>query len=162
MKSYTEIYIQAVLPVFYRQALILPSWEDELYKYITGIIQKRGHKMIAINGMPDHLHMFYGASPKESVSEMMRELKKSTNVFINDKKFCEKNFKWAEGYGAFSYEKSLVPTVANYVMNQKIHHRKITFQEEYLALIKEHGLKYDEKYPIDFCPHDIIEAVAYK
>jgi len=99
--TYSQIYIQIVFAVKGRQSLIQRSWEEELYKYITGIVQNKGQKMLAINGMPDHIHILIGMKPACNLSDLVREIKKASNGFINEKKFCPFKFEWQEGYGAF-------------------------------------------------------------
>jgi len=144
--TYSQLYIQLVFAVKGRVSLIQSNWENELYKYITGIVQNRKHKMLAINGMPDHIHIFIGLHPEDSISDLVREIKKASNSFINEKKFCKLPFQWQSGYGAFSYSRSAIDRVVNYIHNQKEHHRKSTFKEEYLKLLKERKVEFKEEY----------------
>ena len=146
---FSKIYIQIVFAVKGRQSLIRPSWEEELYKYITGIVQNKDQKMLAINGMPDHIHFFIGMKPACCLSDLVREVKKSSNDFIKEKKFCN-GFHWQDGYGAFSYSHSHLSNVINYIMNQKEHHHNITFKEEYIALLKKFEKEFEEKYLFEF------------
>ncbi len=90
--TYSQIYIQVVFAVKGRESLILPAWEEELYKYITGIVQHKGQKLLAINGMPDHIHIFLGMKPDCNLSDLVREIKKSSNAFIKEKEFIKSNF----------------------------------------------------------------------
>ena len=147
--TFYQIYMQVVFAVKGRQSLIRESWEEELYKYITGIVQNKNQKMLAINGMPDHIHFFIGMKPSCCLSDLVREVKKSSNDFIKDKKFCN-GFYWQDGYGAFSYSHSHLSNVINYIMNQKEHHKKQTFKEEYLNLLKKLEIKFEEQYLFDF------------
>lgn len=101
--TYSQIYIQIVFAVQNRDCMIDSSWEERLYQYITGILQNKGQKMIAINGMPDHIHLFIGLKPSCCLSDLIREIKKSSNEFINENKFLKCKFNWQDGYGAFSY-----------------------------------------------------------
>lgn len=117
--TYSQIYIQIVFAVQNRNALIDFSWEDELYKYITGIIQNKNQKLISINGIPDHIHILIGMRPTCNLSDLVREIKKSSNTFINEKQFSKFNFKWQEGFGAFSYSHSQLGNVISYIQNQK-------------------------------------------
>lgn len=144
--TYTELHVQLVFAVKFRQALILPEWEVELHKYITGIVQNRGHQVLAINGMPDHMHVLLGWRPDQSISSLMMDVKGCSSSWINDQKMTKVKFRWQEGYGAFSYTRKELPRVKNYVLNQKEHHRKTTFVHEYRELLIEHGVKFDEKY----------------
>jgi putative transposase len=146
MSTYTQIYIQIVFAVQGRENLIQTDWEERLYKYITGIVKKREQKMLAINGMPDHIHFFIGMKPSCVLSDLIREIKKSSNEFINDNKFTKFKFKWQEGYGAFSYSHSQLDDVIAYIMNQKEHHKKKTFKEEYIDFLKKFDVQFDEKY----------------
>ena len=133
--TYSQIYIQTIFAVQNRNALIQPAWEKELYKYITGIVQNKGQKMLSINGTSNHIHFFIGMKPTCCLSDLVREIKKSSNTFIKDKKFTSFNFKWQEGFGAFSYSHSQLTDVIQYIKNQKEHHKKRTFKEEYFAFL---------------------------
>ncbi len=96
--TFSQIYIQVVFAVKGRECVIHTSWEEELYKYISGIVRNKGQKMLAINGMPDHLHIIIGMKPSCCLSDLVREIKKSSNDFINEKKFSKYKFSWQEGY----------------------------------------------------------------
>jgi len=144
--TFTQIHIQCVFAVKYRRALIDKIWKETLHKYITGIVQECGHKMIAINSMPDHLHFLMGARPNQCISDLMRMVKGDSSEWINDNKISRSKFHWQEGYGAFSYSKSQIPIVANYIHTQEEHHRKKTFLEEYKEILQEFEIDYDEQY----------------
>lgn len=123
--TFSQIYIQLVFAVKGRSHLIDQEWEEELYKYITGIIRNKGQKLIAINGMPDHIHILIGIKPSCRLSDLVREIKKSSSIFIKEKRFTPYKFEWQGGYGAFSYSHSALGKVAKYIENQKIHHKKV-------------------------------------
>ncbi len=144
--TYTQIFIQFVFVPKFRASLIQPIWEDELYKYITGIVQNNKHKMLAINGTSDHLHIFVGFHTTQSISDLMQDIKANSSKWINEKKFLKSRFEWQEGYGGFSYSKSQVADVIQYIKNQKEHHRKVTFAEEYRLFLKKFEIEYNEKY----------------
>jgi len=144
--TYTQLYIQFVFAVQNRRSLIRPEWEEELYKYITGIIQNKSHKMIAINGMPDHLHMFIGFQPVDHMSELIKVVKGESTKWIKENELVKGKFNWQSGYGAFSYSRSHIDRVYHYIQNQKQHHRKKTFREEYIALLEKFNVDYDERY----------------
>jgi REP element-mobilizing transposase RayT len=144
--TYTQIHIQAVFSVQNRQCIISDSWKNELYKYITGIIKNNKHKPLAINGMPDHIHILFGLRPAQSISDLLQDIKGNSSKWINGKKFIKGKFSWQEGYGAFSYRKSDIPQIINYIRNQQEHHRRKSFTEEYLELLKEFNIDYDERY----------------
>jgi len=144
--TYSQIYIQTVFAVQNRNTLIQPTWEDELYKYITGIIQNKGQKMLAINGTSNHIHILIGMKPTCCLSDLVREIKKSSNTFINERRFTPYNFQWQEGFGAFSYSHSQLTDVIQYIENQKEHHKQRTFKEEYLALLKAFEIEFKHEY----------------
>ena len=151
--TYTQLYIHGVFAVKYRAAIIQPSWEERLHKYITGIVQKNGHKMIAINSVPDHLHYFVGLNPNQSISQMMQLVKGDSSEFINSKGFTDRKFQWQEGYGAFSNSRSQIDDVVKYILKQKEHHKKKTFKEEYIEMLKDYGVEFNEKYIF----HELLE-----
>jgi len=144
--TFSQIYIQTVFAVRGRQSLIHQSWENHLYKYITGIVQSKNQKMIAINGMPDHIHILIGMKPTCCLSDLVREIKKSSNDYINYNQFCRSKFIWQEGYGAFSYSQTSLQDVINYVHNQKEHHKKQSFKDEYLSLLSLYNIDYKSEY----------------
>jgi len=144
--TYTQIHLQFVFAVKYRDGLIHSSFKDELYQYITGIIKNHNHKLLAINGMPDHVHILVGMRPTQSVSDLMQDIKGSSSKWINEKRFLKVKFEWQEGYGAFSYAKSQVNTVVNYIKNQEQHHAVRSFNQEYLEFLAEFEVTYDERY----------------
>jgi REP element-mobilizing transposase RayT len=150
MSTYSQIYIQVVFAVKHREALIDASWEERLYQYITGIVQNKGQKMLAINGMPDHIHFFIGMKPSCCLSDLVREVKKSSNEMINENKLSRSKFNWQEGYGAFSYNHSQIDNVVKYILNQKEHHKKVVFQDEYTDFLKKMEIQYDEKFLFDW------------
>lgn len=144
--TYTQLYIQFVFAVKYRRAMIGSTWEEQLRAYITGIVQNHKHKMLAINNMPDHLHLFIGLHPTQSVAELMRIVKGESSEWINARKLTENSFNWQEGYGAFSYSRSHIDNVIQYIHRQKEHHKKVSFKEEYTALLEKFGITYDDRY----------------
>ncbi|MCO5950039.1 IS200/IS605 family transposase [Mucilaginibacter flavidus] len=144
--TYTQIHIQCVMAVKYRASLFQPDWKDQLKKYMIGIVQNYGHKMLAINNMPDHMHMFFGFRPNQSLADLMRIVKSESSKWINDKQFTPAVFNWQEGYGAFSYSRSHVAKVTEYVLNQEGHHRHKTFLEEYEQFLKQFEVDYHERY----------------
>lgn len=146
MSTYSQIYIQTIFAVKGRDGLIQPKWEERLYKYITGIVQNKGQKMLAINGIPNLIHFLIGMKPSCCLSDLVREVKKSSNEFINDNKLSKFKFNWQEGFGAFSYSHSQLDKVIAYIMNQKEHHKKKTFKEEYTDFLKQFNVEYDEQY----------------
>lgn len=144
--TYTQIHIQAVFSVQNRLCLISRVWKDELFKYMTGIINQNGHKLLVINGMPDHVHVLFGMRPTQSLSDLMQDVKGSSSKWINDKKLCPGRFTWQEGYGAFSYGKQDVHNIIEYIMNQESHHKSRTFLQEYRRILKDFDVNFDDQY----------------
>jgi REP element-mobilizing transposase RayT len=127
-------------------SLINDSWQNQLYKYITTVIQKHGHKVLSIGGMPDHVHVLFGFRPTQALSNLMQEVKRDSSEWINQEKLVMGRFSWQEGYGAFSYSKSQISQVANYIENQAKHHKKRSFVEEYKKILHDCNLDFDEQY----------------
>jgi putative transposase len=148
--TFTQIYIQLIFAVRYREALIRPEFKTELYKYIGGIFRNQEQKLLAINGMPDHVHIFFSMEPDINLSHFIRDVKSDSSTFINERRFSKFKFHWQKGYGAFSYAHSQKEQVIRYIMNQEKHHRRKTFREEYLELLKRFEIEYNEKYLFEF------------
>ena len=144
--TYTQIHIQAIFAVQNRDSVIRKSWKEELYKYINGIISNQGHKVLAINGMPDHIHVLFGMRPIQSLSDLMQDIKGNSSKWINQKGFVKGKFSWQEGYGAFSYSKSQIHSVIDYINKQEEHHRKKTFIEEYHDFLEKFEVAFDKQY----------------
>lgn len=144
--TYTQIHIQTIFAVQNRQALIHPDWEDELFKYVTGIIQSYDHKMLIINGTKDHIHLFFGLRPKQALSDLVRIVKASSSKWINESGLVKSKFSWQEGFGAFSYSKSQIPKVIKYIENQKEHHKQQLFIDEYLEFLHTFEIEFDRRY----------------
>lgn len=144
--TYTQLHIQFVFAVKYRAALIHSNWKERLHQYITGIIQQNEHKLLQINSMPDHIHIFIGMRPNQSVSALVQNIKSESTKWIKENGFCKSPFAWQEGYGAFSYSKSHVSNVIHYIQNQEQHRHKKTFLEEYVEFLKAFKIDYDEKF----------------
>lgn len=144
--TYTQIYLHVVFAVEGRQSLIQPKHNDELQKYITGIVTAQKQKLIAINNMPDHLHLLVGLRPDASLSQLVRDIKANSSHFINEKRWVMGRFSWQEGFGAFSYSRSQLGDVIRYIENQQKHHARKSFREEYTALLKKFDIEYDPRY----------------
>ncbi len=148
--TFTQIYLHFVFAVKFREALLQPEQQKEVFPFIAGLINSMGHRSFEVNGMPDHVHVFMSFSPAKSPSETIKEIKRASSNFINDKKWFPGKFQWQNGYACFSYSKSQVDTVVNYIQNQKEHHYKTTFQEEYLAFFKKFEVDYDDRFLFEF------------
>jgi REP element-mobilizing transposase RayT len=144
--TYTQLHIQVVFVVQNRQSLISKTWKAELFKYITGIIQNHGHKVLQINGMPDHVHVLIGMRPTQSLADLMQIVKQDSSKWINKKDFVLGRFSWQAGYGAFSYSNSEVPRVIDYIKNQEEHHKAFSFDDEYKNILTEFKIDYNEAY----------------
>jgi len=144
--TYTQIHIQAIFAVQNRDCIISNSWKDELYKYIMGIIRNNQHKPLVINGMPDHVHVLFGMMASQSLSDLMQDIKGNSSKWINEKRFLRCRFSWQEGFGAFSYSKSQISNVINYINKQEEHHKKKNFSEEYKEFLQAFNIDYDERY----------------
>lgn len=144
--TYTQIHIHAIFAVQNRQSLISNDWCNDLYKYISGIVTNHDHKILQINGMPDHVHMLVGLRPTQSLSELMKYVKQDSTKWINKNKFINGRFSWQKGYGAFSHSRSQIPKVIKYIQKQREHHKKKCFREEYLDFLKKFDVDYDERF----------------
>lgn len=148
--TYSQIYIQTVFAVDGRLSLIRPEFKEELYKYITGIVRNQRQKLIAINGMTDHVHILIGLKPAMALADLVRDIEADSSVFINRKNWVCGRFSWQEGYGAFSYGHSQLDTIIRYIQNQEQHHRRRTFKDEYLTWLKKFEVPFEEKYIFKF------------
>jgi putative transposase len=148
--TYSQIYVHVVFAVEGRQSLIRPQYNDELQKYITGIVSGQSQKLIAINNMPDHVHMLIGQKPSVALSDLIRDIKAASSGFINDRRWVVGRFSWQEGFGAFSYSHSQLSTVIRYIQNQQAHHQRTSFREEYVELLKRFNVAHDQRYVFQF------------
>ena len=148
--TFSQIYIQTVFAVSNRESLLKPAFKEEVYKYISGIVRNQGQKLIAINGIADHVHILIGLRPSIALADLMRDIKADSSNFINKHKWVHGRFSWQDGYGAFSYGHSQLDTVIRYIQNQEKHHSRRTFRHEYLALLRKFDIAFDEKYVFDF------------
>jgi putative transposase len=144
--TYTQIHLQLIFAVKYRAAMIHTTWKNELYKYITGIVQGNNHKLLIINGVEDHIHILIGYRPHQSLSDLLQDIKGQSSKWINEKKFTRSKFNWQEGYSAFSYGQSQLPRVIKYILKQEEHHKKNSFMHEYKSFLKTYEIDFDERY----------------
>ena len=148
--TFSQIYLQFAFAVKRRESLIVKEYKEELQKYITGLVQNRKAKMLAIHCMPDHTHLFIGFKPTILISDFVKEIKVESNEFINDKKWVKGKFGWQEGYGVFSYSHSHIDAVVKYVLNQEAHHQNRTFRQEYHELLEKFKIPYEERFLFEF------------
>jgi len=148
--TYSQMYVQSVFAVKHRANLISKNWSDELYRYVPGILHKIGIKSLAVNGWCDHIHIFFSLKPSTNVEDIMRIVKSNSSKWINERRFTKSKFEWQNGYGAFTYKRSDLDVVINYIKNQEMHHSKTSFRKEYMGLLTEFEIEYDSKYLFDY------------
>ena len=144
--TYTQIYLQLVFSPLGHENVIPIRHKEELQKYTTGIIQNRKHKLLAVNFMRDHVHIFIGYNPAQPLPDLLRDIKANTSKFINENKWMPGRFQWQNGYGGFSYSHSQIDIVIKYINNQEEHHKTTTFRDEYLKLLEQFDIDYDPDY----------------
>lgn len=148
--TYTQFYVHLVFTPMSENALIKKNWKDSLEKYITGIVQNNGHKMIAVGCMPDHIHIFIGYNVNQLIPDLVEKIKTSSNAWIKEGKLSKFRFGWQRGYGAFSHSRSQLDSVVKYILNQEEHHQKKSFKEEYLEILRKNDIKYQDEYLFKF------------
>jgi putative transposase len=148
--TYSQISIHAVFAVKGRENFIMAPWRDQLHRYLSGIITSNGATTLAVGGWKDHVHIFFGMPVHVSISDFMRIVKANSSKWINDQKFIKERFQWQSGYGAFSHSRSQRDGVINYIMGQEDHHRTKTFKEEYVKILSDYEIPYEEKYLPEF------------
>lgn len=144
--TYTQLYVQLVFAVKGRESLLPRQHREVLHRYITGTVHQQGHKLLAVFAMPDHVHLLVGLKPHAAISDLVRDIKAGSSKLINEQKWLPQKFSWQEGYGAFSYSRSQVDAVVQYILTQEEHHRKKTFREEYVAFLQKFQVEYQEQY----------------
>jgi REP element-mobilizing transposase RayT len=145
-ETFTKLYIHVVFAVHHRQPLIADRWACDLFAYINGIVKNNNHKLIAINGMPDHIHLLISLSPEQAISDLVRDIKSNATHWINTNQMNHLTFKWQRGYSAFAVSFNDVRRVTDYIKNQQEHHRIKSFQEEYVLFLKENNIDFKEQY----------------
>jgi len=151
---YSQIYIHLVFSPKGRNACIREEIQKEVYSYISKTITNKKHKSLNVNGMPDHIHILVGLNPSVSISDLVRDIKRSTSLYINEQNLIGTRFQWQEGYGVFSYSRSQLPMISDYIENQKNHHQKRTFKEEYLEFLRRFEVPYEEPFLFQFYEQD--------
>jgi REP element-mobilizing transposase RayT len=146
MSTFRQIYYQIVFSTKHRNPVLNIEHEDQLYKYIWGIVKNKNCKLYRINGMPDHIHLFTDLHPSVSLSSFVKDIKVSSNLWIKQSGLFPDFEEWQSGYGAFTYSEREKDTIINYIKNQKEHHKNESFEDEYKNLLISHGVEFDEKY----------------
>ena len=145
-KTYTQLYIHIVFSVKHRQNLIHKSWKEELYKYITGIVKGKSQKLYSIGGVENHIHILVSIKPGISISDLVKYIKHGSNLWIQEKRFMRGKFEWQEGFGAFTVSSSQLKKTITYINNQEQHHRRVSFEEEYVEFMRKYEIEYEDKY----------------
>jgi len=148
--TFTQIYVQLVFAVQNREAVLIRKIRLRVFEYMSGILTTMKHKSIIVNGTSNHVHILLGLNPSISVSETVHDIKRSSSLFINNEKLCLGRFSWQEGYGGFSYSRSQIGEIYNYIANQETRHRKKTFQQEYIDYLNENEMEFDKQFLFDF------------
>ena len=148
--TYHQVYIQLVFAVKGRQSFLKREFRQEFFKVMSSMIQKLGHKSIIVNGVADHVHCLVGLNPDKKISDLVKDLKTSSNHFLKDKNWVPEKFDWQNGYGVFSYSRSHLDRVYSYILNQEDHHRKKTFCEEYIGFLKKYQIEFKNEYLFEF------------
>jgi putative transposase len=154
MSTYTNLLFHLIYSTKYRKPAIRPEWQDNLYGYIGGIIREQKGTLLKIGGVEDHVHLLAKLSPTIAISDVLRTIKTNSSKWINERGDVTRKFEWQSGYAAFSVSESQSPTVANYIDNQAEHHRKKSFEEEFLAILEKHNIEFDMRYVFE---QEIIE-----
>ena len=147
---FSQVYIHLVFSPRGRKACLREEIQEEIYSYISKIITNKNHKSININGMPDHIHILVGFNQTTAISDLVRDIKRSSSLYINENKLVGSKFQWQEGYGVFSYSRSHLEKIYRYIENQKTHHRKKNFKDEYREFLKKFDVPYDPRYLFEF------------
>ncbi|MBC6610103.1 IS200/IS605 family transposase [Hymenobacter sp. BT507] len=148
--TYTQLYIHLIFAVHGRERLIRESIRERLQQYICGIVREKHHKPLAIYCMPDHLHLLIGLHPDQAIADLVRDIKSSSSMWLNENRLLPTRFAWQRGYGAFSYARSQVDAVVQYIQRQPAHHARVSFREEYIALLQKFAVEYDERYVFEW------------
>ncbi|MCU0474230.1 MAG: IS200/IS605 family transposase [Bacteroidales bacterium] len=148
--TFTQMYVQLVFAVKNRDAELKKDFRGRVFEYMSGIITNLKHKSIIINGTSNHVHILLGLNPSVSISDTVHDIKRSSSLFINNEKLCPCRFSWQEGYGGFTYSRSQIEDVYNYIENQESHHKERTFREEYIDTLTKNEIEFNQQFLFDF------------
>ena len=146
MSTYTQIIYQIVFSTQKREPILHHDNRPELFKYISGIIKNQKSHLYRINGVEDHLHIVTHLHPTIALSSLVKDIKVASSIKIKESSWFKNFTAWQEGYGAFTYSIKEKDRLIEYVKNQEAHHKKISFREEYIELLNEHKIEFDENY----------------
>ena len=144
------MYVHLIFAVKNLDAMLNKEIRSRVFEYISGIITNMDQKSIVVNGVSNHVHILIGFNSSISISETVHEIKRNSSLFINKEKLCKGKFAWQEGYGGFTYSRSQLDNVYNYIQNQEKHHQKSSFKSEYVRVLKKFEVEYDERFLFDF------------
>ena len=147
--TYYKLYVQCVFAVKYRNAVIHPSWRPDLMRVIGNLINETGCTNMIVNGVEDHVHCLFHMKPTHEISDIMQAVKAKSSKWVNENGLLKHRFEWQEGFGAFTYSRWDVDKIYHYIMNQAKHHQSEIFKHEYIRMLKEFDVDYDEKYLFD-------------
>ena len=146
MGSFTKLAYHVVFGTKFRQPTITKDIQPKFYEYIGGTVRGQKGNLVEVGGIEDHVHLLLNIPPTKSVSNFIRDLKSSVSTWVNDSKLIKQEFRWQKEYGAFTVSYSQVKHVQQYIQNQEEHHRKLTFKEEYVAILKRHNIQFEDHY----------------
>jgi len=148
--TYTQINIHVVFAVKGRENVLFESFSTRLFEYLSGILVNLKQYPLAVGGYRNHVHVFFELNPVSPLADIMEKLKANSSKWINDNKFVMGHFEWQRGYGGFSYSKSQRDGVIKYIMEQKEHHKKRTFKEEYMKMLNDFDIRFENQYLFEF------------
>ena len=146
MRTYTQIIYQIVFSTYSRAPVLKPEKRQLLFKYIWGILENKKCHLYQINGVEDHIHIATHLHPQVSLSSLVKDIKIGSSIFIKEKQLFPDFTKWQDGYGAFTYSIREKESLIEYIKQQENHHKKISFKEELMSLLNEHGVEFDVRY----------------
>ena len=146
MSTYTQIIYQIVFSTKYRELTLTKDKRDDLYKYISGVLKNKNCHLYRIGGVEDHIHILMDLHPTVALSSIVKDIKMASTEYIKENNLFINFNGWQNGYGAFTYSIREKDILIEYIKNQEVHHKVKTFKEEYLELLKEHNVSFDEKY----------------
>ncbi len=146
MSTYTQILYQIVFSTKNRDRVLVPEYRKELFKYIWGILEKKKCHLYQINGVEDHIHILTHLHPAVALADLIKDIKLASSKFIKENGLFPDFNGWQDGYGAFTYAMDRKESLIQYVKNQEEHHQRLSFHEEYVKLLNEHGVKFEERF----------------
>jgi putative transposase len=146
MTTHHGILLHVVFSTKYRKPSLLDDWRDDLFGYIGGIVKDHKSTLLKAGGIEDHVHLFLRIHPEFAISKTIQLLKANSSKWINDSRLTSSRFEWQRGYGVFSVSQSMSEAVANYISNQREHHRTRSFVDEYLSMLTKHQVEFDPQY----------------